>query len=155
MKSWRYIGCGGCCKFTVKITTKEWLNITRVYGYGIIRQTVDGFYLRKTNDGLCPFLLRLSGRWFCGIQYMKPLACKLWPFRIISEPKYGNSNEACFNYKDREFYIYVNLMCHGILRGRLNRIFISKILPELIEIRMGSQRKQFYSTINLAYPRHR
>ena len=88
VKSWRCIGCGGCCKFTVKITTKEWLNITRVYGYGIIRQTVDGFYLRKTNDGLCPFLLRLSGRWFCGIQYMKPLACKLWPFRILSDEVY-------------------------------------------------------------------
>ena len=152
VKSWRCLGCGDCCRLTVQLTTEEWLNVTRAYGYGIIRQSINGFYLRKTVDGWCPFLSGSVGRWFCSIQRMKPLACKRWPFRVLSEPKYGKPREAHLKYRDREFYIYVNPHCHRILWGRPNGLFAHKILPEFIDIRLGLQREQFYSTSKLAYP---
>jgi Fe-S-cluster containining protein len=151
VKSWRCLGCGDCCKLTVQLMIKEWLNITRTYGYGIVKPSLTGLYLRKTIDGLCPFLIRSARRRFCSIQSMKPIACKIWPFKILSEPKYGKPREAYLKYRNRAFYIYVNPQCHGFVLGKPNPLFINKILSEFIDIRLGLQREPFYSTSNLAY----
>jgi hypothetical protein len=90
---------------------------------------------------------------------MKPIACELWPFKILIEPKYGNPNEAYFTIRNQDFksknrykshikgfYIYVNPRCRGVLWGKPSAIFINHVLVEFINIRLGLQRKQHYST---------
>ncbi len=163
VKSWQCLGCGDCCRYTVQLSVKDWVNITRAYGYGMAIQSIGGFYLRKTVEGLCPFLIKSQHRYLCNIQHMKPIACELWPFKILIEPKYGNPNEAYFTirnqgyksknlYKSRNtggnrgFYIYANPNCHGITWGKPSAVFVNRILTEFINIRLGLQRKQHYST---------
>ena len=77
---------------------------------------------------------------------MKPIACEIWPFKILIEPKYGKPNEAYFKIRNQEVYIYVNPNCHGIVWGKPNAAFINQILTEFINIRLGLQKKQHYST---------
>jgi len=146
VKFWSCIRCGDCCKLAVQLTTREWLDLTRRYGYAIIDQEVGGFYLRKTIDDTCPFLLRSPVGLLCALQQTKPLACKLWPFRVLTEPKYGQPSEACFNYRNRRFYVYVMPNCPGISWGRPAEWFVEKTLPEFIDIRIGLQEKQYLST---------
>lgn len=146
VKSWQCSGCGDCCRYTVQLSVKDWVNLTRTYGFGIAIQSIGGFYLRKTVDNVCPFLIKSQRRCFCSIQHMKPIACELWPFKILTKPKYGYPNEAYFKYRNQDFYIYVNPHCHGIIWGKPNADFINHILVEFINLRLGLQKKQFYST---------
>jgi len=120
-----------------------------MYGFGIVGQDVNGFYLRKTLDDQCPFLYKSIGGWACWLQNIKPIACKLWPFRICDTPRYGRRDEAYFNYKTQEFYVYVYPQCPGIVLGKPSRWFTYRTLPEFLNIRLGLQREQFYSTSNL------
>lgn len=145
IRFWTCIRCGECCKLSVQLSTREWLNLTRRYGYAITEQGIEGFFLRKTIDDRCPFLFKSPIGWLCGLQQTKPLSCKLWPFRVLTEPKYGKSDEACFNYRNR-FYVYIMPNCPGISWGRPIGRFINKTLPELIDIRIGLQKKQYFST---------
>ena len=77
---------------------------------------------------------------------MKPIACKLWPFKILSRPKYGRANEAIFNYAGRRFYVYVDPFCPRIRWGKPSPELVYKVIPEFIEIALGRRVKQFYST---------
>lgn len=151
VKSWTCIGCGNCCKLTVQLTTQEWLDLTRLYGSALIEQSIDGFYMRKTIDGQCPFLRIFADRWICNLQPMKPLACKIWPFKILDTSRYGYHNEAYFKYKNKDFYIYAYPQCHGISYGKPSEQFAYRTLPEFIEIRLGLRREQLYSTSKLKH----
>ena len=146
VKSWKCVGCGDCCRYTVQLSVKDWVNITRAFGYGMAIQSIGGFYLKKTVDGLCPFLLKSQRRYLCSIQYMKPIACELWPFKILIEPKYGLPTEAYFKFQSQDFYIYVNPNCRGITWGKSDDDFIQHILVEFISLRLGLQTKQYYTT---------
>jgi hypothetical protein len=48
---------------------------------------------------------------------MKPEACKLWPFKVLSEPKYGEPNQAAFDYMGNKLYVYADTMCSGLRYG--------------------------------------
>ena len=146
VRTWSCVRCGECCKLMVQLTTREWLNLTAAYGYGIIKQEIGRFFLRKTIDDQCPFLKRTYDAWQCRLQAMKPLVCKLWPFRVLTAPKYGYQNEACFNYRDNKFYVYAIPYCRGISWGRPRELFVKKTLPELIDIRIGVQERQRFTT---------
>jgi Fe-S-cluster containining protein len=132
----------------VQLTTKEWLELTRRYGYAIVEQDFGRFYLRKTIDEKCPFLLRRDARFLCTLQQQnkKPLACKMWPFKVLDEPKYGCAKEAAFNFLNRRFYVYTVSNCPGIQWGRPVKGFIKKTLPEIIGLRLGQVQKQHFST---------
>ena len=125
---------------------KEWLELTRMYGYAIAEGNIGGFYLRKTIYEKCPFLLSGPAGFTCGLQNKKPLACKLWPFRVLSKPKYGCAEEAAFNYLQKKFYIYTIPNCPGIKWGRPVKWFVDKTLPELVGLRFGLQQQQRFST---------
>lgn len=147
VNSWYCDGCGLCCKeFDVVLRFDEWLNIIRRYGVAVTRAGLNKFYLSKKSDGSCIFLYEYMGRKFCGLQHMKPIACKLWPFKILSRPKYGRANEAIFNYAGRRFYVYVDPFCPGIRWGKPSPELVHKVIPEFIEIALGRRVKQFYST---------
>jgi len=82
---------------------------------------------------------------------MKPIACKLWPFRILNRPKYGKTREALFNYKGRRLYVYIDPSCPEIRWGKPSSIMINHVIPEFIEIALGIRKKQVYSTGALLY----
>jgi len=147
IKSWTCFECGECCKrYVVKLTFREWLNIVHRFGVGVTISSTTGFYLKRRIDGRCVFLYKASDRWLCGIQDMKPIACKLWPFRILKKPKFGHEDEASFMYRGRRFFIYVDPACRGITWGSPSADFISKTLPEFIDISLGLRKRQRYST---------
>lgn len=126
------------------------MNIVRTYGVGVTEADISKFYLRKRDDGTCVFLHKLYNTWLCGLQHMKPTACKLWPFKILGRPKYGSPNEASYDYRGRSLFIYVDPSCIGIRWGNPTEELTYKAIPELVEIALGLREKQFYSTANLS-----
>ena len=129
----------------------EWLNLVRTYGVGVTRAGLNKFYIQKKQDGSCLFLTISNGIWFCGLQNMKPTACKLWPFKVLDRPKYGRAKEALFNYKDRRFFIYVDSVCPQIGWGKPTTKMVHNVIPEFIDIALGQREKQFYSTSTTLY----
>lgn len=154
---WRYVnvwycnGCGLCCKeFEVVLTFKEWLNITKIYGAGATKAGLNKLYINKRADGSCVFLYPSpDGKWLCGLQHTKPLACKLWPFKILTKPKYGHDSEALFEYLGQKFYVYVDPFCTGIRWGEPSPLLTYKIIPEFVEIALGLRQNQLYSTMTI------
>jgi len=147
MNSWRCTGCGLCCRgFEVCLKFNEWLSLVRTYGVGVTKAGLDKFYLQKKADGSCLFLSRARGGWFCGLQNMKPTACKLWPFKVLDRAKYGRAREALYDYKGRRFYVYVDPFCPEIGWGKPAPETVRNVIPEFIDIALGRREKQFYST---------
>jgi len=86
---------------------------------------------------------------------MKPLACKLWPLRILHRPKYGRAREAEYDYAGRKLFIYVDPSCTGLTWGNPTTNFLKTTLTEFIELALGLRKKQVYSTSRmLSYPRY-
>jgi Fe-S-cluster containining protein len=152
IRSWRCTGCGICCvRYQVVLKFDEWLRIVQKFGVAVTGSGLNELYLGKKPDGSCIFLTRADGICFCGLQDMKPTACKLWPFKIMRRPKYGRSREAMFNYRGQRFYVYVDPSCPEIIWGRPTPLIIERVIPEFIEIALGTREKQVYSTGSL-YP---
>ena len=149
VKSWFCTRCGECCQLIVQLTAQEWINLTRKYGYAIFEPDIGGFFIRKTLEGACPFLCRTYNGRLCVLQREKPLACKLWPFKILAEPKYGLPDEAVYNYMNNRFYIYAIPNCPGFSWGKPSEVFVKKTLPEFIEIQLGFREQQRFSTAPL------
>ena len=156
VESWNCIACGICCKgYKVVLGFNEWVDIIRRYGVGVTQPGVSKFYLGKKGDGTCIFLTKLYETWLCGLQNMKPKACKLWPFKVLSGPKFGSPNEASYKYRNRNLFVYVDPACIGIRWGKPTQEFTYGTLPELIEIALGLREKQYYSTSRIPYhPRY-
>ena len=146
VRFWNCTRCGECCSLSVQLTMREWLTLTRAYGYSIAEQNIGGFFLRKTVDNNCPFLHGSTEGCVCKLQSTKPLACMIWPFRVLSEPRYGQADEAAFDYRNRRYYIYVSQFCPGIVWGPPTESLAKKILPEIIDIRLGFIGRQHFST---------
>jgi Fe-S-cluster containining protein len=150
---WRYVnnwgcnGCGICCKkFNVVLKFKEWLKLVQTYGIGVTGTGLNSFYIGKRSDGSCVFLTTSRGICFCGLQVTKPLACKLWPFKILDRPKYGYVKESIFDYKGRRFYVYIDPSCPEITWGKPSTTIAYRVIPEFIDIALGLKGKQYYST---------
>ena len=157
INSWNCIACGLCCRgYDVVLKYPEWVKIIQTYGIGVTRPGINRFYLRKRADDSCIFLYRLFDRWLCGLQHTKPRACKLWPFKVYSQPRYGRANQASYEYMDREFFIYVDPLCKGLRFGKNpSNQLLSKTIPEVIEIVLGLREEQFYSTSKIpSHPTH-
>jgi len=147
VSSWSCDGCGLCCKgFSVVLRFEEWFRLVKRFGAEVTRVGLNKFYLARRSDGSCVFLYNYFGRWLCGLQDMKPLACKMWPFKVLKRPKYGNPNESIFNYRGRTFYVYVDPFCPNLRWGRPTAELTYKVIPEIIELSMNVREKQVYST---------
>jgi len=145
--SWNCIACGMCCRgFHVVVGFNEWVKIVGAYGVGVTESGLDKLYLKKREDGTCVFLHKFYDTWLCGLQHMKPKACKLWPFKVLGRPKYGRPNEASYRYADRRLFIYLDSSCMGIKWGYPTQEFAHGTLTELVEIALGIRAKQYYST---------
>src|SRR3989304_7435538 len=116
--NWKCTACGYCCKlYSVVLNFPEWLRIIKTLGAETTVAGLDRLYIKRVDDGSCAFLCHFANTYFCGLQQMKPGACKLWPFKVLSEPKYGQANQALFNYQVRSLFIYADAMCPGLRYG--------------------------------------
>ncbi|MDG6221961.1 MAG: YkgJ family cysteine cluster protein [Candidatus Bathyarchaeota archaeon] len=147
VKSWSCVGCGMCCKdYHVVLNFNEWISIVKHYGAGTTIPTPSKLLLGKRSNGTCCFLNQFKNTPSCGLQHAKPLACKIWPFKVFDEPKFGQAGEALFLYRGRNLYVYVDPECTGINKGAPTTDFKFKILPEFIDVALGLRQNQYYST---------
>jgi Fe-S-cluster containining protein len=144
---WHCKACGYCCKlYTVVINFPEWLNIVKLFGVETTVAGIDRLYIKRCSDGTCSFLCNKANTYFCSLQNMKPEACKIWPFKVLSEPKYGQPKQAAFDYGGAKLYVYVDTMCSGLRYGASTWDFKNVTLREFIEIALGSRQMQHKST---------
>lgn len=149
--SWRCVNCGRCCRrYVVELTADEWVQITRLYGFEVTIPSLGAHYLKKRADGSCIFLYRVGDRWLCGLQHLKPKSCKLWPFYLREKPVYGFPELAKYSYLGREFYVYADPYCRGLIWGQPSKELVKYLLPELVEIKLGRRDRQVFSTAPIA-----
>jgi len=83
---------------------------------------------------------------------MKPKACKIWPFKILTKPEFGNANQAAYNYGENTFFVYADPMCNGLEYGEPSWEFAGSTLKEFTEIAMGLRSDQSKTTANIGFP---
>jgi Fe-S-cluster containining protein len=144
---WHCKACGYCCKlYSVVICFPEWLNISKSFGVETTVTGLDRFYIKRTSDGSCRFLCSKSNNYYCGLQCMKPEACKIWPFKVLAEPKYGEPNQAIFNYMGTKLYVYADAMCNGLRYGTPTWDFRYTTIKEFAELALGIRQLQYKTT---------
>ncbi len=152
---WKCIACGYCCKlYSVVLNFPEWLRIVKMFGVEKTVAGLDKLYIKRTDDGSCTFLCNVGNIYYCGLQNMKPSACKLWPFKVLSEPKYGQARQAVFDYSGTKLFIYADSMCSGLRYGNPTWEFNYLTLREFAELALGTRQKQYKTTSNLAFAPH-
>jgi Fe-S-cluster containining protein len=149
ISQWQCRGCGRCCKdYSVVLNFPEWLAITQVFGTQTTVAGMDRFFIKRQYDGTCSFLCNHAGTYLCSLQNMKPNACKIWPFKVLTEPKYGQPTDATFNYGGKKLYIYADGNCSGLRYGPPTWEFSSLTLKEFAAIALGFCPTQHSSTRN-------
>jgi Fe-S-cluster containining protein len=144
---WHCKACGYCCRlYAVVLGFPEWVRITQRFGSETTLAGLDRFYLKRCSNGSCAFLCSNNHNYFCGLQSMKPEACKIWPFKVLAEPKYGEPNEAAFDYKGNRFYVYADTMCSGLRYGTPTWEFRYTTVKEFTELALGIQNVQHKTT---------
>lgn len=153
IESWNCNTCGLCCKgFDVVLDFPEWIDIVKTYGAEYTTPGLSRIFLRHKTDGTCAFLNNYFSSWVCTLQHMKPMACKLWPFKIMDKPNYGRHREAEYALNSMRLYVYVDPSCRGLRWGTPSTEFVSFTLPEFVDLALGQRRKQFYSTSRPSSP---
>lgn len=148
--NWECIACGKCCKaYSVVLNFQEWLKIVKNYGIDKTVAGLDKIFLKRRSDGSCIFLNNFSNLYLCGLQQIKPKACKLWPFKIFSKPKYGYANKAAYYYRKNQFFVYADPNCIGLTFGRPTWEFANQTLKEFVEIALGLRSEQCKTTSNI------
>ena len=144
---WVCQACGECCKhYIVELTPHEYAKIVQTYGYSPVTVSLGKMYLKRRADGSCFFLHEVGGRNLCGLQPIKPKACKLWPFQVFEHPSFGYPELSSYRYGRREFHVYVVPRCKGLYYGEPSHRLKKKVIPEILEIWLGLKVNQKYST---------
>ncbi len=147
ISDWRCLACGNCCKsYSVVLSFPEWLSLVKNYGVEKTIPSLNRLLIRRRGDGSCLFLYRFSATHFCALQKTKPKACKLWPFKILSKPKYGYPYQAAYRNGDDRFFIYADYNCSGLTYGEPSPEFANHTLREFVEIASGQRRDQTKTT---------
>ena len=127
------------------------MSITKTFGNETTVSGLDRFYIKRASDGSCAFLCNDSNNYHCGLQNAKPEACKIWPFKVLSEPKYGEPNQALYEYGGIRLYIYGDRMCCGLRLGTPTWDFRFKTIKEFTEISLGIRQVQYKTTRPMAF----
>jgi len=145
--SWSCIACGQCCiGYRVPLKMDEYVRVAKRYGHGVFEFGLGKVYLKHGFGDRCIFQHPSQGRWVCALQAIKPLACKLFPFRVYSKPIYKRGDKSAYTHRERTLYVYLDPSCPGIAVGRPRERFLRKTLPEVVEIGIGLRWKQKYTT---------
>jgi len=149
---WHCLSCGDCCKlYSVVINFHEWLKIVKNYGVEHTASGLDKLFLSRRSDGSCAFLGWNSGAYLCQLQHMKPRACQLWPFKVLSRPDFGYPNEALYSYGENRVYVYADPMCNGLKFGQPSLEFNNFTLKEFVELAAGIRNQQVKTTSKLRF----
>ncbi len=150
---WQYISdwkcdmCGDCCRlYSVVIDFPEWLQIVKNFGVEKTVTGLDKFYIKRGIDGSCPFAYSIAHNCLCGLQNMKPGACKQWPFKVLFEPKFGDANHASYSYGDLRLFVYADSLCSGLKYGNPRWEFAALTLREFVELTLGKRQTQRMTT---------
>jgi len=156
LHDWGCYACGECCKrYVVELKPWEWARIARTYGYSSSVVSSGGkIYLKRRPDGSCVFLYNMWGNKLCGLQEMKPQACKLWPFQVYESPVFGHAELSRYECSRGIFYIYVVPDCIGLIWGSPSKHLKEQILPEIVDIKLGLRVRQEHSTARLLVASH-
>ncbi|UCH57214.1 MAG: YkgJ family cysteine cluster protein [Candidatus Bathyarchaeota archaeon] len=147
MHSWSCVACGKCCLgYRVPLKLDEYAKVARVYGIGVLEFGLGKVYLKNSQGNRCVFQRPSLDRWVCSLQAMKPLACKLFPFRIQSKPAYKRGDTSAYRFRGNDVYVYMDPECDGIRIGKPSRRFRYEVLPEILQIGFGERVKQKYTT---------
>jgi len=147
IRDWNCIACSECCRhFSVPITREEWRTIVELYGLGFTTVIKRQPHLRSTISGRCIFQRWIQGRWLCTIQTVKPLVCKLWPFRVCNHPEHGDPESASFIHRRRQIFVYCDQRCSGVSAGSPSIHLVSSVIPEFAAIALGENVAQTFST---------
>lgn len=145
--TWSCTACGRCCVgYRIPLKMDEYVRVANRYGYGVVEFGLGKVYLKQGPSDRCIFQHPSQGRWVCALQAMKPLACKLFPFRVYSQPVYKRGDTSEYRFRDKIFYVYLDPSCPGIVGGKPSERFLLSTLPEVVEIGMGLRWKQRYTT---------
>jgi len=145
--SWTCNACGLCCRgYRVPLRIDEYAKIAGQFGYDTMEFDLGKIYIRRGANDRCVFQRFWQGKWLCTLQAIKPLACKLYPFRISREPRGSGGEDGHYRYRNSELFIYLDPRCPGIRTGTPAREFAEKVLPEIAEIGLGLRVRQYYST---------
>ncbi len=147
LKDWLCNACGWCCsEFKVPLRLYETSLLANIFGYECMESRVGTFYLRRRADGRCIFQVKESEKLICGIQPLKPMACRMWPFIVCERPDHGYREESSFDFRGETFYVYANPCCRCLVYGRPSLRLINFVLPEFIEMKLGMRTDQVRST---------
>ena len=149
---WRCNACGLCCRaYSVVLNFQEWLNIIKNYGVETTVSGLNKLYIKRKSDGSCTFLHNISNMHLCGLQHMKPTACKLWPFKVLNKPEYGYAKEAIYDYRGNRLFVYADSTCSGLRYGRPTWEFATYTVKEFIEIALGIRSQQYKTTADINF----
>lgn len=149
---WRCIACGQCCKaYSVVLNFQEWLRIVKNYGVEMTVSGLNKLFIKRRSDGSCAFLRSFSNLHLCGLQHMKPNACKIWPFKVLGRPKFGYANDALYYYGGGKLYVYADPTCVGLKYGSPSWEFANYTLREFVELALGLRSDQRRTKANLNF----
>jgi len=149
---WKCISCGDCCRlYSVVIDFREWLGIIKNYGVQCTASGVNKLFIGRKSDGSCTFLNNGSNFCLCGLQHMKPRACQLWPFKVLSRPQFGYTSEALYLFRGKPVFVYADPMCTGLRLGKPTFEFANYIVKEFVEIAAGIRSNQFRTTAGIGF----
>jgi len=147
ISDWHCKACGYCCKlYSVALGVAEWMQLAKTFGMETTVTGLDRFYIKRASDGSCAFLCSHAYNYYCGLQNMKPEACKLWPFKVLSEPKYGEADQAVYDFGGMRLYIYGDNMCIGLRWGTPTWDFRHITIKEFAELALGIRQIQYKTT---------
>lgn len=149
IRSWRCLQCGRCCReFQINLRFYDYARIVHLWP-----ETVDvdqiGIPFIKRAHGHCVFQ-HSSGLCSLQPQGMKPIICKLWPFKVFPANQTRGHNYSRFHYKEGDFFVYLNpyyKICPGINKGDPKDFPL--VVKEIIEIYRHLIGDQQYSTARL------
>jgi Fe-S-cluster containining protein len=156
LHDWKCYACGDCCRrYLVELKSWEWAKIVRSYGYFSTLISSGGkIYLKRRPDNSCIFLYNAGRNSLCGLQEMKPQACKLWPFQVYENPVFGHVELSRYECSKGVFYIYVVPDCIGLSWGIPSKHLREILLPEIVDIKLGLRVRQKHSTSKLSLSRY-
>jgi Fe-S-cluster containining protein len=139
--------CGNCCKlYSVVIDFPEWLQIVKYFGVETTSAGLNRFYIKRGSDGFCPFICNFANSCLCALQNMKPDACKQWPFKVLSEPAFGDAKHALYSYEGLKLFVYADSTCSGLGYGSPRWEFTALTLKEFVELTLGKRQMQCKTT---------
>lgn len=146
--SWRCLACGECCrKFVVVLTSYEYARLTNLLGPDVVEIDRHGDPCLRQRGGTCVFQ---GEDGLCGLQPLglKPLACKVWPFKVERvEGGEEVSHEELFTYGGETYRVLVHSACSGLGKGTWEEMV--EAIKEVIEIKRNPEAPQRYTTADL------